>query len=138
MYVRGKHLNGLSGYMRFFSEFAWKQWPDGNYAIPMTVYGCPDQETNNWKHKRYGHLLMEQSIYKVDDTVTPSLRYDFVNLGPFDDYEVRMNLCVKQPLKKQNDIYNEDSFEERMLETAEWPPGNYAIYPKTNVCPKGK
>ena len=124
--------------MFFISEFAWKQWPDGDYAIPMSVYGCPDPESNEWKHKRYAVKLLAHSIYKVYDFVDLSLKNDFFNLGPFGFYQLKINVCVKQRSNTERYANRQTSFEDRLLETAEWPPGNYVVYPKDEVCPKGK
>ena len=28
-------------------------WPDGNYALPMSVYGCPEPDMEGWG---YGYM----------------------------------------------------------------------------------
>ena len=104
----------------------------------MSVYGCPDPEGNEWKHKRYAVLLNEHRIYKVYDFVHLSLKNDFFNLGPFGFYELKMNVCVKQRSNNERYVNRQTSFEDRLHETAEWPPGNYVVYPKDEVCPKGR
>ena len=51
-----------------------RKWPDGSYSIPMTIYGCPDQAINNWKHGSinftftYPMTLTEASYGKISET----------------------------------------------------------------------
>ena len=65
---------------------------------------------------------------------TSHSKNDFFNLGPFGFYELKINVCVKQRSNNERYVNRQTSFEDRLLETAEWPPGNYCCLPGKTKC----
>ena len=111
------------------SDWAWRQWPDGDYAIPMSVYGCSDQELNNWQHSQNHAVHYVKYAWGVNSKDIVTLKDDVLNLGPIglNSNTFQVNYCVK----------HSTSNGQRMRDV-EWPRGNYAIFPTNYVCPIGK
>ena len=119
----------------FISEHAWRKWPNGNYAIPMSVYGCPDQNLNNWKHNfinitySTSHMLKEATLGKV------YLKDDLYTLGPFGSHNFQYNFCIKSDSLTNGET---NDVSDIIHETAEWPNGDYAILRMKGKCPDGE
>lgn len=102
-------------------------WPDGDYALPMSVFGCPDPDTNNWQ---YGYInitfkltidLFETSLGRIGNNETD---LNFLELlGPYGPHSIQLNFCTHE--KKDYD------------ETG-WPSGQYGVHGTHNGCPTGK
>ena len=62
---------------------ALRQWPDGDYSIPMSIYGCPDQAINKWKHGSinmtftYPITFNETTYRPIGETDQVSISYAF-------------------------------------------------------------
>ena len=123
------------------SEFAWRQWPDGDYAIPMPVFGCPDQELNNWKHRSIMINYREYSWTLIDGiAANMTIRHNLRHLGSIikDVFEIR--LCVKQRTRaKTSPLSNSyEKWQHQLSESAEWPRGKYDVYKTSDNCPTGE
>ena len=127
-----------------FSEFAWQQWPDGNYATPMSVYGCPDQDLNNWEtgyiNLTFGRHYDLKEVTQTGSTVKLERWDNLFSLGPFGEVTFQLNFCVKVAKKNgvsTHDFEKEDEWLEDVSTTTEWPRGTYAIYDTVDNCPSG-
>ena len=114
-----------------FPGGSWKRWPDGDYSIPMSIYGCPEQEINNWIHSFINITLTAQTTIHyikgaVEDEYITWQAHDFLLLGPYGSNTVQMNFCSKLSISGK-------------LKGVEWPRGLYAVYSNDrNSCPEGK
>lgn len=104
-------------------------WPNGEYAIPRSVYGCPDNELNNWK---YGYMRLifphryhlDRQQYEEGVGIPQSQEYV---LGLVGKNTFQMNFCAKIPEDAAGHI-----------DSAEWPGGSYSIYQWATKCPEGR
>ena len=109
-----------------FLEYDWRRWPDGNYAVLSSVYGCPDPDVNRWEHGymnisfRDPHNLQQPALEDIMNHNSSML------LGPNSQNRIQLNFCGK--------ITGSDDFST----TAEWPRGKYSIYKTGDTCPSGK
>ena len=111
----------------YFSANAWKKWPTSSspYGIPMSIYGCPDQELNNWRHYHLNVTFLHPHL--LQKTTIGGNPYDpeQFTVGPFGDFNYQLNIC-KSRGSLSSDL------------DAEWPRGTYAIYTFDLKCPKGE
>ena len=95
----------------------------------MSVYGCPDQHINKWKHG-YANITFSDPYFMTESTLGEiSQEHDLLTLGPYDKFSYQLNFCTKVQSVKAHDH----------LEGMEWPRGRYAIYHTGNAdhCPEG-
>ena len=95
----------------------------------MSVYGCPDQELNNWQHSQNHAVHQVKYAWGVNSIDIIALKDDVLNLGPIglNSNTFQVNYCVKH-----------SSSNGQRMKDAEWPRGNYAIFPTNYECPIGK
>ena len=121
---------------------SWRKWPEGSYSIPMSIYGCPDQELNNWKHGSFNITLSTEYPYDLmglheNSTIFRWKKRDLLLLGPFGEYTFQLNVCTKnkyqhlQDIEDGNDwgyVYKDGNGNEIYLDVGEWPRGEYIIF----------
>ena len=105
----------------------------------MPVFGCPDQEINNWKHKSF---MMDYHLYSwkiIDGISNLTIRYNLLHLGRMSIERLEIRLCVKERNRvTPSPIVNTDEYWQQQLgESTEWPRGKYDIYMTSDHCPKG-
>ena len=134
-------------------------WPDGPYATPMSVYGCPGSETSGWR-TGYANMTFRQHLTENLDAVTAARHSSL--LGPYSEKVVQLNFCYK--LKRlasntslDNPMYDNsaDNDSNSTLDNPvpdlpasainstpgnqvyNWPAGIYSIYRADQICPGG-
>ena len=105
------------------------RWPDGDYALPMSIYGCPELGSSDWK---YGYMNISFS-HKVDlyerKLGLVGWNHSFLMLlGPYGPYSYQLNFCTKSSGGENSS----DS------DATRWPAGQYSIYKTNNRCPTGE
>ena len=102
-------------------------WPDGDYSIPMSVYGCGDMEENQWL-TGYLNISFKYpiSLHKTSGGETDK-RTSSVILGPHGRYSYQLNFCTKI-------VGNKTQNPGRL---SLWPPGDYSIFGSRRGCPDG-
>ncbi|OWF42800.1 G-protein coupled receptor GRL101 [Mizuhopecten yessoensis] len=98
------------------------EWPKGEYGLPMSAFGCPEEDRFGWSGGYVNLTLQESSRRQLwndldDVTFEPHI------MGPFHTHAMQLNFCLKQNVSRENDI--EDS----------WPPGEYCLYKVGDRCP---
>ena len=93
-------------------------WPEGNFAILETVYGCPDSGNQEWLSAYIDVMSTNQSL--PGSTWSPRLHMS----GPYDEHSLSINLCVKGRLFG------------RRRDTP-WPAGEYCIINSGDGCLTG-
>ena len=122
------------------SEFAWKQWPDGDYAIPETVYGCRDQDINHWTKGYINITLIVYASLLESEIGHVSRKDDLFMLGPYGASQFQLDFCVKHRINDEP-LHNTPAttdWHKKIRETTEWPRGSYSIHQMTKNCPEGK
>ncbi|XP_062589196.1 uncharacterized protein LOC134250867 [Saccostrea cucullata] len=120
---------------RYFGYFCEKvklrtKWPDGTYALPASMFGCPETEDRDWTLSYINLTLPDSAQRQYWNTKDPDLLNGIIEpniLGPYYYRAIQMNFCVK------NLAYFDD---ENNDTTKEWPKGEYCIY-NLNECPQG-
>lgn len=106
-------------------------WPEGTYALPTSIFGCPETAEMGWA-SAYINLTLPDSAQRQEWNVkNPQLLNDIIEpdiLGPYHYRALQMNFCVK----------TRTYFEEGDTNSTEWPTGQYCIYSFNNTCPQGK
>ena len=106
------------------------RWPDGDYAIPMSTYGCPDPDINEWK---YGYMnisfwqgfeLSGPSIGALGWSASNGSLKLFELLGPYGSHSIQLNFCGRVSGNGSDQTL--------------WPTGKYGIYGTEQNCPSGK
>ena len=106
------------------------RWPDENYALPMSVYGCPDNAFNDWK---YGYINMtfnstltffEHPRGRLGRNETDLSLTEL--LGPYGPHSIQLNFCGREKKESSDEVFD-------------WPSGQYGVYgTKPNQsCPIG-
>ena len=106
----------------------------------MSIYGCPDQELNNWKHSHFD-LIFAYAISWKELAYGLSQENDIYYVGPFHTFNYLNYFCVKERLSSEpSTIYHDRSdWYKTVATTAEWPRGQYLIYSTMNdECPSGE
>ena len=105
------------------------KWPHGDYAIPMSVYGCPDPDRTEWK-QGYMNISFQQRTELFEMELGRISWHDasLDLLGPYGPYSFQLNFC-----HKANDAGNGTDADKRA-----WPSGQYYIYGTKSGCPQGK
>ncbi len=104
----------------FFS--AASRWPEGSYAVPQSIYGCPNNDDFPWVK---GHISLTAPHSNPENqwSMTYHMR------GPFGPRQVALHFCSRL----------EDYLIEKTRNIApQWPSGNYCIYRMDVICPTGE
>ncbi|XP_033745629.1 uncharacterized protein LOC117331143 [Pecten maximus] len=100
------------------------QWPRGEYGLPMSTFGCPEEDRFGWKGG-YINLTLPDSyrsqLWNDDDEITLEPHI----MGPFHTHTMQLNFCLRQTFSLSNDT------------DEKWPPGEYCLYKVGNMCPSG-
>ena len=99
----------------------------------MSAYGCPDQSFNDWTQSNLNITFDTEFTHQVQKSSTSPGHHDLLYVGPFGLHSFQLNFCVKRTASR-----NESDREQIMSTTAEWPPGDYAIFGMTDECPVGR
>lgn len=103
-------------------------WPEGNYALPTSIYGCNDPEFDQWQHGYINISFMEPVLLFERSKGHIHIETPSLLLGPYGPRSLQLNFCVK---------VSEEADPHAQVAT-EWPPGQYAVYGSEKGCPKGK
>ena len=106
-------------------------WPDGTYALPASMFGCPETEDRGWSLSFVNLTLPDSADKQEWNMKDPRLKNNIIEpniLGPYYYRALQMNFCVKE------EIYVE---EEDNRASIEWPRGQYCIFGFNNSCPEG-
>ena len=115
----------------------------------MSVYGCPDQELNEWKHGYFN--ITVSSSYPYDllgrnnrDNIFKWRDRDLLLLGPFGKHIFQLNFCTKKSKFCDPRVFERCPDDFKLNQTEEWPSGEYIIFgtgpehgPKKSQCPRG-
>ena len=118
----------------------------------MSVYGCPDQELNEWKHGYFNITVSSFTQYDLlgknnRDKIFKWRYRDLLLLGPYGKHFFQLNFCTKDGYfcdPRVDEICPDDA---KLYQTEEWPSGEYIIfgpntgienYPTLRPCPIGK
>ena len=106
------------------------RWPQGEYSLPKSVYGCPDkgQESDTW-HYGYMKIGFKQTIQLFESSLGEvgwkNTEFGFLELlGPYGPHSIQLNFCTRV-----NGCDNNVTL---------WPSGRYGIYGTKQGCPSGK
>ena len=97
-------------------------WPEGSFALPMSVYDCPQTEHFNWIRSK----LTLESKTEMETPHQWSVYYHV--RGRLDTKYAALHFCSKL-----------SDFITSNVRTAapKWPPGNYCIFKAGDSCPTG-
>ena len=106
----------------------------------MSIYGCPDQELNNWRHSHFDLISVYSLSWKTHAYgLSQDHHLDYV--GPFETFSYPDYFCVKERVSSEPPTINHDSsvWHKTVTTTAEWPRGHYVVYPlNKDECPSGE
>ena len=97
---------------------SFEEWPEGNFALPESVYGCPDSEHSDWL--RYSLTIQTTDQSWPNNTWSQTLKLR----GPLADHLATVNFCVK-------------STQFGSARNAPWPPGIYCLLDAGSGCLSG-
>ena len=106
------------------------RWPDGDYALPLSTFGCPNQAINAWK---YGYMnisfwqefeLFVPTIGTLGWSASKGSLQLFELLGPYGSHSIQLNFCGRVSGNGSDQTL--------------WPTGEYGIYGTERNCPSGK
>ena len=102
-------------------------WPEGDYALPMSIYGCSYGDTTNWK---YGYMNISfewpTHIYTKKAGRHWKSQPSFL-LGPYGSHSLQINFCTRV----HGVVSSTGNTKQR------WPLGQYSIYGTEAGCPGG-
>ncbi|XP_069142289.1 uncharacterized protein [Argopecten irradians] len=98
------------------------EWPRGEYGLPTSTFGCPEEDRFGWKPGHINLTLPRTSRAQIwndllDYTLEPHI------MGPFHTHIMQMNFCLRKNLSQSS------STDEN------WPPGEYCLYKVGDTCP---
>ena len=96
-------------------------WPEGDFAILSSVYGCPNTPVFEWK---YIYMTFK---HKPGITGFNTYSQQYHIQGAAKDHFVSLHFCLKY----------ESKLAEGQNQT-KWSEGNYCIFGINNGCPPGK
>ena len=106
----------------------WRRWPDGDYAILESIYGCPDPDVNIWEHG-YMNISFEQPHNLQQPGLEDILDHNSSKLlGPLSQNRIQLNFCARVA----------NTLNAPSTTTSEWPRGKYSVYRTGNDCPEGR
>ena len=99
----------------------------------MSIYGCPDQDLNNWDHGSYNITVSTDNIYHLEgiDETNSAFQWnidDLILLGPFGEYTFQINFCTKVESADTRHVYEDDQGQRMYLDLDEWPRGEYGVF----------
>ncbi|XP_053400819.1 uncharacterized protein LOC128557465 [Mercenaria mercenaria] len=120
------------------AEFKSSKWPPGPYAIPMSIYGCPESHMHGWSEGYMSLTWRQRSRVFVQQMLRRKKNIEYLHklsssnwpytetsiYGPSSDSYLKLTFCYK---------HNHNS----SSHTLEWPKRNYSIYATDNSCPSG-
>ncbi|XP_078341994.1 uncharacterized protein LOC111105682 isoform X2 [Crassostrea virginica] len=126
------HCDCPSKYYGFFCDNTYKKsmWPDGTYALPASMFGCPETEDRGWSLSFVNLTLPDSADKQEWNMKDPSFLNNIIEpniLGPYYYRALQMNFCVKEDSNVE---------EEGNRTSIEWPRGQYCIYGFNNACPE--
>ena len=68
----------------FYSALERRRWPPGDYSLPISRYGCPDPDVNDWK---YGYINITIE-YPSERSFSDYL------MGPFGEKSCQLTFCT--------------------------------------------
>lgn len=102
-------------------------WPDDDFALPETLFGCPEPDSDRWKQATVTLV--------ISDNYLPEARHlwpEFPHVrSSLHRRNVSLNFCVKNSWEKS--IGNDSNRHSGEF----WPPGNYCFY-KEHPCSEGR
>lgn len=105
------------------------RWPDGDYALPMSIYGCPEPGRGDWN---YGYMNISFSqradLYERHLGLVGWNQSFLMLVGPYGPYSYQLNFCTK----------SSGAGNSSDPDIARWPSGHYSIYGTNNGCPIGE
>lgn len=103
-------------------------WPDGDYALPMSIYGCNDPDFDQWQYGYVNISFVEPVLMFEEHKGQIDMRQPSLLLGPYGRHSLQLNFCskVSHNVNTHEQVY------------PEWPPGQYAVYGSEKGCPEGK
>ena len=113
--------------LQFYSESSVRRWPTGNYAIPMSPYGCPIKPDDAWTQSSLNLTFGRDEII-LSQINAKSMGHDLY-VGPYGSYSFQLNFCVKTATEAESTVATAER---------EWPPGDYAVFAMGEDCPSGK
>ena len=113
--------------LQFYSELSVRRWPTGNYAIPMSPYGCPIKPDDAWTQSSLNLTFGRDEII-LSQINAKSMGHDLY-VGPYGSYSFQLNFCVKTATEAESTVATAER---------EWPPGDYAVFAMGEDCPSGK
>ncbi|XP_064619507.1 uncharacterized protein LOC135482952 [Lineus longissimus] len=99
-------------------------WPTGSYAIPMSVYSCPDWARKVWE---------TGSATLSSDEHTFNWPSEFQLKGPYTTSNIDLNVCVSVTSPDSSSVV--DTGVE--VKAVDWPKGAYCILSLNQTCPGG-
>jgi hypothetical protein len=114
-----------------FAAYKKSMWPEGIYALPTSMFGCPEAEESGWASSFINLTLPDSSQRQEWNTKNPLQQNAIMEpniLGPYQHRAFQMNFCLK----------THTHFEESDTNSTDWPGGQYCIYSFNNTCPQGQ
>lgn len=98
--------------------FLAAKWPEGDFAIPRPVYGCPSPDRHEW--------TTEKVTFQTDQLLNENTQLlDHPVLGFNNNSHFSLSVCA---------MHGSRTGEKGR---AAWPPGNYCILGVGTQCPSG-
>ena len=117
----------VSRNIRFIADIVDPVWPDGDYSIPMSVYGCGNMAENQWLTGYLNISFKYPVIWQSSRNADNNRRPPSLLLGPHGQFSYQLNFCTKH-LNRTAKIPDPLSA---------WPRGNYSIFGSRRGCPAG-
>ena len=114
-----KSMANESDIMLFYLNLERVQWPEGNFALLSTIYGCPGSDPQYWLS---GYLSIP-STFTSEPVITWSSNVHLQ--GPYTSRQARLPFCIK-----------DEVFGNRRVHA--WPRGTYCIIKVGDACPHGR
>ena len=112
----------------FFPAIISPTWPEGDYSIPTSVYGCGDVETNKWLTGYLNISFKYPITWKMSSSREAYIRKLSMLLGPHGHHSYQLNFCTK--------VLGGRAQSASRLSV--WPKGDYSIFGSRRGCPAGK
>ena len=102
--------------------------PVSSYALPMSIFGCPEITVNKWRHG-YMDITFRDEISLFENSLGQiwwnGIRMNPIELmGPYRSHSIQLSFCYITEEENETNI--------------EWPSGGYSVYGTGSRCPSGK